>query len=104
VTPDFADGNAKSPCDKDAEEYSMRHPRRGVALIFNHEKFDNMDPRSGSAKDCANLSTQLKNLGFETRCHQDLTFTELSAVLRESKITNWASYLLSVSDQYSISH
>ena len=72
-------------CDKDAEEYNMRHPRRGVAIIFNHRKFDRMDSRSGSDKDCVNVSVQLKGLGFEVRPYDDLTYGELVQVLKASK-------------------
>jgi hypothetical protein len=86
--PDATDVNVMpakgSGCDIDAEEYNMCHPRRGVALIFNHEKFDRMPSRSGTARDCDNLSIQLKNLGFDVRVHSNLTYTELSAVLRSS--------------------
>jgi hypothetical protein len=79
-----AAGAKGSGCDRDAEEYNMRHPRRGVALIFNHQKFDRMPSRTGTARDCQNLSIQLKNLGFDIRVHNDLTYMELSSVLRYS--------------------
>ncbi|XP_069689291.1 caspase-like [Periplaneta americana] len=73
-----------SGCDRDAEEYNMKHPRRGVALIFNHEKFDRMPARTGSSKDCANLSHELKELGFEVRSHKDLSYVEMAAILNET--------------------
>jgi hypothetical protein len=86
--PEAADVNAVrakgSGCERDAEEYNMCHPRRGVALIFNHHKFHRVPSRSGTATDCENLSIQLKNLGFDIRVHNDLTYMELSAVLRDS--------------------
>jgi hypothetical protein len=82
---DLGAAPARSPgCDRDAEEYNMCHPRRGVALIFNHQKFDRLPFRSGAIKDCENLSIQLKNLGFDVQVHKDLTYMELSAVLRDS--------------------
>jgi hypothetical protein len=68
----------------DAEEYNMCHPRRGIALIFNHQKFDRMPSRSGTAKDCDNLSVELKRLGFDIRVHNDLTYQKLAAVLTDS--------------------
>jgi caspase-like apoptosis-related cysteine protease len=74
-----------SGCEKDAEEYNMCHPRRGIALIFNHDHFDWMAFRSGSSKDCKDLSLQLEVLGFEIEVHKDLTYSQLSKVLRESK-------------------
>jgi caspase-like apoptosis-related cysteine protease len=73
-----------SGCEKNAEEYNMCHPRRGVALIFNHHFFDRMPARSGSSKDCKNLSAQLESLGFEIQIYQDLSYARLSEVLMES--------------------
>jgi hypothetical protein len=73
-----------SGCERDAEEYNMRHPRRGVALIFNHQFFDRLQARSGSSKDCDNLSDQLQSLGFEIQIYKDLSYTQLSGVLKES--------------------
>lgn len=72
-----------SGCERDAEEYNMSHPRRGVALIFNHQFFDRLSARSGSSKDCYNLSDQLRLLGFEIQIHNDLSYSQLSGVLNE---------------------
>lgn len=80
-----------SGCNRDAEEYNMCHPRRGVALIFNHEKFDRMASRSGSAKDCATLSFQLKSLGFDVQVHNDLSYGELLYVLKETAAKDHSS-------------
>jgi caspase-like apoptosis-related cysteine protease len=86
--PDAADASpvpAKgSGCERDAEEYNMCHPRRGVALIFNHHHFDRMANRSGSSKDCKKLSVQLESLGFEIKMYQDLSYAQLSEVLMKS--------------------
>lgn len=82
---DAADVSAGPGCDKDAEEYNMRHPKRGVALILNHQEFADEAPRRGSSRDCENLCAELEKLGFETRVHKDLTYIALSAVLTESK-------------------
>jgi caspase-like apoptosis-related cysteine protease len=73
-----------SGCERNAEEYNMCHPRRGIALIFNHEFFDQMPPRSGTYKDSKNLSVQLQLLGFEIKVHNDLRYYQLSKVLMES--------------------
>ncbi|XP_021933181.1 caspase-1-like isoform X2 [Zootermopsis nevadensis] len=84
VAHDAADVSAGPGCDKDAEEYNMRHPKRGVALILNHQEFADVAPRRGSSRDCENLCAELEKLGFETRVHQDLTYIALSAVLTET--------------------
>jgi len=60
----------------------MGHPRRGIALILNHMKFETEDERHGSDKDCERLTVVLKNLGFEVRVHTDLTFDKVLTVLR----------------------
>jgi len=45
----------------------MNHPKRGLALIFNHEFFtiSHLKPRSGTNVDCENLIKTLKSLDFE---------------------------------------
>jgi hypothetical protein len=73
-----------SGCERNAEEYNMCHPRRGVALIFNHQFFNRLPPRFGSSKDRDSLSLQLQLLGFEIKVYNDLSYTQLSGVLMES--------------------
>ncbi|NWZ74450.1 CASP6 protein, partial [Acrocephalus arundinaceus] len=58
-----------------AVEYNMNHPRRGVALIFNHEHFYwqlMMPDRRGTMADRNNLKRSLTDLGFEVRVFDDL--------------------------------
>ena len=62
----------------------MCHPRRGVALIFNHQNFNWISARSGSDKDCKELSSELRCLGFDIEVHHDLSYAKLSQVLMES--------------------
>ncbi|XP_068085598.1 caspase-1 [Anabrus simplex] len=67
------------------KEYNMQHPRRGVALIFNHENFEkdlSLDQRLGTNKDCAELTIALQDLNFEVRVCQDYTHCEITDVLR----------------------
>lgn len=64
------------------EEYNMRHPRRGIALVLNHVNFETEDVRDGSDKDCERLKGVLKNLGFEVRVHTDLAYDKVLSVLR----------------------
>lgn len=64
---------AKMPVVKDEMFYNMNHARRGLAIIFNHEKFDveKLRPRSGTDVDAKNLEASLKRLGFEVTVHHD---------------------------------
>lgn len=73
------------PCEKNARYYNMNHPRRGLAIIFNHETFNlaSLKPRNGTEADCNNLKSTLELLGFEVRSYKDLTFKELDSVLEE---------------------
>ncbi|XP_034245432.1 caspase-1-like [Thrips palmi] len=72
---------AKMPVGKESEEYNMSHPRRGKAVIFNHDTFniDGLSPRSGSEVDVKNLVQTYEGLGFEAIVHQNLTFTEIKS-------------------------
>ena len=48
--------------------YDFHHENRGMALIFNHTKFDlsqNLLDRDGSDKDCADLVRVLEVMKFE---------------------------------------
>jgi len=80
-----------SGCEKYAEEYNMCHPRRGVALIFNHNYFDDMAYRSGTDKDCKSLSVELESLGFEIEVYNDLSYTKLTGVLMETAAKDHSS-------------
>ena len=56
--------------DDDDDAYFMRHGRRGLALIFNHYKFDlglGLDPRTGTRLDRESLRSSLYLLGFDVQ-------------------------------------
>ncbi|KAK7590121.1 hypothetical protein V9T40_001734 [Parthenolecanium corni] len=63
--------------------YNTNHPRRGIAVIFNHEHFDLpvLKQRNGTEADGHNLEITLRNMHFEVIVHKDLTFKQLDAVL-----------------------
>lgn len=53
----------------------MNHPKRGLALIFNHEYFFwhlRLPERRGTRADKENLKRCLTELGFEVECFDDL--------------------------------
>ena len=55
----------------------MNHRRRGVALIFNHKRFDHhlqLRDRNGTDADKDNLRSALRSLDFEVRVYTDLPF------------------------------
>ncbi|XP_032079909.1 caspase-6-like isoform X2 [Thamnophis elegans] len=64
----------------------MKHKRRGLALIFNHERFCKcleLPERRGTHVDQDNLNRRLTELGFEVRCFDDLRKKEI-----KEKISN----------------
>ncbi|XP_011691303.1 PREDICTED: caspase-1-like isoform X2 [Wasmannia auropunctata] len=75
---------AKINFDVFAEEYNMRHKRRGVALILNHVHFEEMATRKGSEKDTLNLKTSLNKLGFDVRVFTDPTVKTITTVLQST--------------------
>jgi caspase-like apoptosis-related cysteine protease len=70
---------AKMPAARFASEYNMNHPKRGIALIFNHENFDipSLKSRAGTNVDCENLSNTLKNLHFNVSIFKDFKQMEM---------------------------
>lgn len=61
------------------------HDKRGIALIFNHEKFIVHSERTGTRKDGRDLKTVLETLNFEVKYYLDLKLVEIKNILREGK-------------------
>lgn len=57
----------------------MSHRKRGHALIFNHEHFEdfNLSSRTGTNVDCENLRTTLTNLHFEVTIYEDKIWADI---------------------------
>ncbi|XP_054578930.1 caspase-6 isoform X4 [Eptesicus fuscus] len=71
-----------------AEKYKMDHKRRGLALIFNHERFFwhlTLPERRGTNADRDNLMRRFSDLGFEVKCFNDLKAEELLLKIHEDK-------------------
>lgn len=77
----------ESPTARYAPYYNMNHPKRGLAIIFNHELFtvSHLKARAGTNVDCDNLINTLKNLHFEVRDYHNLTHRDLIRNLETSK-------------------
>ncbi|XP_017781123.1 PREDICTED: caspase-1-like [Nicrophorus vespilloides] len=65
--------------------YNMNHDRRGIALIFNHYKFDNsnLSIREGTDKDCQNIDRTLTTFNFTTKVCQDYTYRQIVDIIYE---------------------
>ncbi|XP_045463169.1 caspase-1-like [Harmonia axyridis] len=62
--------------------YYMNHPKRGVALIFNHMNFNsNLPTRQGTNKDKDDLESLFTKLKFRVESYDDLTKEQIRNVL-----------------------
>lgn len=75
-----------SPTERYASHYKMDHPKRGIAIIFNHELFsiNHLKPRNGTNTDCENFKNALELLGFTVRVYENYTSKRLEMVLKEA--------------------
>ncbi|NXR41790.1 CASP6 protein, partial [Zosterops hypoxanthus] len=70
-------------------EYKMNHKRRGVALIFNHERFYwqlRQSDRCGTEADRNSLKCSLTDLGFEVRLFDDLKAQDVRQKIYEASM------------------
>lgn len=65
--------------------YKMDHKKRGLALIFNHEKFDHHRPRVGTHIDRDRLKHTLHSLNFDVRCYEDYRIDQIKNVFETGK-------------------
>lgn len=81
---------AQMSADIDAVFYKMDHPKRGLAVIFNHENFDikSLKSRSGTKVDRDNLKESLSRLSFDVKVYNDLTYGEIRKIVDEAVQTD----------------
>uniref|UniRef100_A0A2K5QSG7 Caspase-6 n=1 Tax=Cebus imitator TaxID=2715852 RepID=A0A2K5QSG7_CEBIM len=80
------DGFYKREIFDPAEKYKMDHRRRGIALIFNHERFFchlTQPDRRGTSADRDHLTRRFSDLGFEVKWFNDLKAEELLLKIHE---------------------
>lgn len=68
-------------------EYNMNHRHRGVAMIFNHENFTDLEKtkRRGTDKDRDRLKGILTKLRFQVEVFNDLSFDTMQKELRRGE-------------------
>lgn len=78
---------AQMPVERYASEYNMKHVRRGMAIIFNHEHFDiqSLKSRTGTNVDCENLKNTLERLSFDVTVHRDKRYNEIMDIVTTCK-------------------
>ena len=80
-------GRPKTEANSKSLHYDMSHKKRGMALIFNHENFDEstgMSKRVGTNKDAGDLKNVLDTLGFEVTIHHNLPTSFISYYLEKA--------------------
>ncbi|KAI3353111.1 hypothetical protein L3Q82_019677 [Scortum barcoo] len=74
-----------------AEEYKMNYKRRGLALIFNQERFFwrlGLNDRNGTNADRYNLEKRLRELNFEVRTYENYKQVEVLDKISEAAEEN----------------
>lgn len=76
---------ARMPTERYASEYNMRHNKRGMAIIFNHEHFDipSLKSRTGTNVDCEHLRHTLEILQFDVVVYKDLRHADIHQRIEE---------------------
>ncbi|XP_037827643.1 caspase-3-like [Lucilia sericata] len=70
------------PTDEDV--YNCDNPQAGIALIFNHKDVKGQKQRVGTEQDRDAVEHTLLNYGYDVRVFNDLTFAEISDVLKKT--------------------
>ncbi|KAG7485245.1 caspase-6 [Solea senegalensis] len=68
-------------------EYKMSNKRRGLALIFNQERFFwrlQLNDRHGTNADRYNLERRLLNLGFEVKAYDNYKVEEVLEIIKNA--------------------
>lgn len=84
------------PVDRYSAEYNMRHTKRGIAIIFNHEHFDVMSlkSRAGTNVDCENLHNTLERLHFDVQVHKDRCYSDIQRIVQSCEYIFFFIYLI----------
>jgi len=87
---DLSSLTIKEKLPVDRREYNMNHKRRGRAIIFNHQTFNNKPSilRKGTNTDQENLNNTLSKLGFQVEIHEDKEFDDIKQILDEVRREN----------------
>jgi len=83
------------PVENYAEEYNMNHSRRGKAVIFNHDAFEDQSVHHiGSAVDVSVLKETYGALGFEVAVYENLRAAVAECKFKQV-VLNWTQAQLS---------
>ena len=77
----------------------MKNEERGLAIIFSHEFFDEIDgyplePRDGTVSDVEKLSSTFSCLGFKIDIQENRTYRQImDHISQGTSVTTYLSYL-----------
>lgn len=85
---------ARAPVLRNDRYYNMSHPERGMALIFNHEIFEEpqLNTRAGTAVDGESLEKTLKELGFRVIVFKDLAHKDVKQHITQAAMADHSRY------------
>jgi hypothetical protein len=78
----------------------MKNEKRGLAVIFSHEFFDEIDgcqhePRHGTVTDVERLSSTFSGLGFKIDLQKDKTYEQImDHILQGTSVTTYLLYTI----------
>lgn len=69
----------------DVKYYDYTNSKIGIALVFNQVQFKDENERAGSTKDALDLSSVLKDIGFDVKILTDSTTKGINETLKARK-------------------
>ena len=81
----------------------MKEKDRGIAIIFSHEFFEEIDghsaePRDGTETDVERISSTFSDLGFEIDLQKNSTYEEIMAHIKQG--TSVTTYLANMNEKF----
>jgi hypothetical protein len=99
----------RTDLDQNDLYYSMKKTERGLAIIFNHEFFDDIDgdsaePRSGTMSDVKRLCCTFSDLGFKIDLQENRTYNEImDHISQGTSVTTYLSFMTEICSAWNFS-
>ena len=87
----------------------MKEKDRGIAIIFSHEFFEEIDghsaePRDGTETDVERISSTFSDLGFEIDLQKNKTYEEImDHISQGTSVTTYLSYMTGICSAWNFS-
>jgi hypothetical protein len=99
----------RTKLDQNDLYYSMKHEDRGLAIIFSHESFDEIDgysaePRHGNGTDVEGLSSTFSDLGFKIDLQENRTYKQIMDHISQGiSVTTYLLYTTEICSAWNFS-